>query len=69
MAVALGAGRVDYVDHDAERLAIAESLGACAIESRPGKGWFGGVDDLSRIGRHELALWADCLCQAPVESS
>jgi threonine dehydrogenase-like Zn-dependent dehydrogenase len=41
MAVALGAARVDYVDHDPERLAIAESLGACAIESRPGKGWFG----------------------------
>ena len=41
MAVALSAARVDYVDHDPERLAIAESLGACAIESRPGKGWFG----------------------------
>jgi threonine dehydrogenase-like Zn-dependent dehydrogenase len=40
MAVALGACQVDYVDHSRERLAIAESLGARAIESRPGSGWF-----------------------------
>src|SRR5579863_6624832 len=40
MAVALGAARVDYVDHHAERLAIAERLGARAIESRRGARWF-----------------------------
>jgi len=40
MAVALGASRVDYVDHHAERLAIAERLGARAIESRAGARWF-----------------------------
>ena len=32
IAVALGAERVDYLDHDRERLAIAESLGARALE-------------------------------------
>jgi alcohol dehydrogenase len=41
MAVALGAARVDYVDHSRERLAIAESLGARAVESQRGRGWFG----------------------------
>ena len=40
MAVALGASQVDYVDHHAERLSIAERLGARAIESRPGERWF-----------------------------
>jgi alcohol dehydrogenase len=40
MAVALGASRVDYVDHHAERLAIAERLGARPIESQPGARWF-----------------------------
>ncbi len=40
MAVALGAARVDYVDHHAERLAIAERLGARPIESRRGARWF-----------------------------
>jgi threonine dehydrogenase-like Zn-dependent dehydrogenase len=40
MAVALGASRVDYLDHHAERLAIAERLGARPIESRPGAHWF-----------------------------
>jgi threonine dehydrogenase-like Zn-dependent dehydrogenase len=39
MAVALGAERVDYVDYDPERLAIAESLGVPPIESRRGGGW------------------------------
>ena len=28
-----------------------------------------GRDDLSRIGRQELALWADRLCEAPVQGS
>jgi len=41
MAVALGASRVDYLDHNFERLRIAESLGARAIETRRGAGWFG----------------------------
>ena len=40
MAVALGAARVDYVDSDHERLLIAESLGARAVEMRRGAGWF-----------------------------
>jgi threonine dehydrogenase-like Zn-dependent dehydrogenase len=40
MAVALGASRVDYVDYNFERLRIAESLGANAIETRRGSGWF-----------------------------
>jgi threonine dehydrogenase-like Zn-dependent dehydrogenase len=40
MAVALGASRVDYMDYDPERLLIAESLGARAIETRRGAGWF-----------------------------
>lgn len=40
LAVALGAERVDYVDHDAERLAIAERLGARPLQSAPGRGWF-----------------------------
>ena len=40
MAVALGASRVDYVDFDPERLAIAESLGARAVEMKRGAGWF-----------------------------
>ncbi len=40
MAVALGSSRVDYVDFDPERLAIAESLGARPIEARRGSGWF-----------------------------
>jgi threonine dehydrogenase-like Zn-dependent dehydrogenase len=39
MAVALGASRVDYLDHDRERLEIAAALGASPIESRPGGGW------------------------------
>lgn len=45
MAVALGAASVDYVDHDPERLAIAESLGARAIELPLGRRrfkWRGG---------------------------
>jgi alcohol dehydrogenase len=40
IAVALGAARVDYVDHHAERLVIAERLGARAIQSQPGARWF-----------------------------
>lgn len=28
-----------------------------------------GIDDLSRAGRQELALWPDRLCQAPVQGS
>ena len=40
MAVALGAGRVDYVDFDLERLAIAEKLGARAIQIERGSKWF-----------------------------
>jgi threonine dehydrogenase-like Zn-dependent dehydrogenase len=40
MAVALGASRVDYLDHDPERLRIAEVLGAHAVEIRRGGGWF-----------------------------
>jgi alcohol dehydrogenase len=39
MAVALGASRVDYLDHHAERLAIAERLGARPIQSQPGARW------------------------------
>ena len=37
IAVALGAGRVDYLDTDAERLALAESLGAQPVEGPPPK--------------------------------
>jgi len=40
MAVGLGASRVDYLDHDRERLEIAASLGANAIEGGSGSGWF-----------------------------
>jgi threonine dehydrogenase-like Zn-dependent dehydrogenase len=40
MAVALGASRVDYLDHNPERLQIAESLGAHAMQTRAGSGWF-----------------------------
>jgi alcohol dehydrogenase len=32
LALALGAARVDYVDRDAERLALAQKLGATVIE-------------------------------------
>jgi alcohol dehydrogenase len=35
IAVALGAERVDFVDHDAERLALAEAFGAHPIEAVP----------------------------------
>jgi threonine dehydrogenase-like Zn-dependent dehydrogenase len=34
-AVALGAERVDFVDHDSERLALAEALGAHPVEAPP----------------------------------
>jgi alcohol dehydrogenase len=34
-AVALGAGRVTYLDHDAERLKLAAQLGAEALEADP----------------------------------
>jgi alcohol dehydrogenase len=38
LAVALGSSQVDYVDHNRARLAVAEQLGAAAIESpRPGR--------------------------------
>lgn len=37
MAHALGAGRVDYLDTDPDRLRIAEALGAHAIEGPPPK--------------------------------
>jgi threonine dehydrogenase-like Zn-dependent dehydrogenase len=40
MAVALGSVRVDYLDHNPERLRIAESLGANPVETRRGAGWF-----------------------------
>ena len=33
-ALALGSARVDYLDHDRERLALAERLGARALEDR-----------------------------------
>jgi len=36
MAKAMGAGHVDYLDHDRERLALAARLGAGAIEVRRG---------------------------------
>jgi alcohol dehydrogenase len=39
MAVALGASRVDYVDHDTERLEIAERLGAHPIQCERGSRW------------------------------
>ena len=40
MAVALGSSRVDYLDYDAERLSIAASIGARAIEIARGAAWF-----------------------------
>lgn len=40
MAVALGASRVDYLDHDAERLRIAAELGATPVTIQPGSRWF-----------------------------
>jgi threonine dehydrogenase-like Zn-dependent dehydrogenase len=41
IACALGASRVDYVDHCADRLAIAERLGANPVERTRGARWFG----------------------------
>jgi hypothetical protein len=49
MAVALGASRVDYADHHAERSSIAERLGARVIESRPGARWFQRRAEFSRF--------------------
>lgn len=40
MAVALGSSQVDYVDYDPERLRIAETLGANAMEAKRGSAWF-----------------------------
>lgn len=40
MAVAMGASRVDYVDTDPRRLAIADALGANPIELSPGARWW-----------------------------
>ena len=45
IAVALGAGRVDYVDDDPTRLAVASDLGANALESDPERGAYGIVGD------------------------
>jgi len=44
IAVALGSEQVDYVDHDRQRLAIAEALGARAIErpARRPRSWYRG---------------------------
>ena len=39
MAVALGASSVDYLDYDAERLGIAERLGARGVEIGRGAAW------------------------------
>ena len=47
VAVALGSEQVDYVDIDARRLAVAERLGAHAIE-RPVDG--------SRLGRYPITV-------------
>jgi threonine dehydrogenase-like Zn-dependent dehydrogenase len=46
-AVALGSEQVDYVDTDARRLAVAEGLGAQAIEQRV---------DGSRLGRYPITV-------------
>ena len=41
IAIALGAERVDYLDHDRERLRIAEALGARAVELPARRaGWY-----------------------------
>ena len=40
MAAALGASRVDYLDHSRSRLEIAELLGANPVEIHPGARWF-----------------------------
>lgn len=40
MAVALGSSRVDYLDTNAERLQIAEQLGARPVALRQDAGWF-----------------------------
>ncbi|MCA1840394.1 MAG: zinc-binding dehydrogenase [Actinomycetota bacterium] len=37
IARALGAGRIDYIDHDVARLDLAEKFGARPIEGPPGK--------------------------------
>jgi alcohol dehydrogenase len=60
MAVALGASRVDYVDHQAERLSIAERLGARVIESCPGARW---------LNRHAPRLHGDYRIAVEASSS
>lgn len=47
VAVALGSERVDYVDQDARRLAVAEAVGARPIERRP---------DGGRAGRYAVTV-------------
>ena len=47
VAVASGSERVDYVDTDARRLAVAESVGANAIERSP---------DGTRFGRYPITV-------------
>ena len=51
LAVALGAGTVDYVDHRLERLAIAEKLGATPRQVRKGK-----LRPAELPGRYDLAV-------------
>jgi threonine dehydrogenase-like Zn-dependent dehydrogenase len=45
IAVALGAGRVDYVDTDPGRLAVASDLGARVLEADPERHAYGIVGD------------------------
>ena len=45
LAVALGAGRVDYVDDDAGRLAVASDLGANVLEADPERNAYAIVGD------------------------
>ena len=45
IAVALGSGRVDYVDTDPHRLAVASDLGANALEADPERHRYGIVGD------------------------
>jgi threonine dehydrogenase-like Zn-dependent dehydrogenase len=57
IAVALGSERVDYVDHDRERLAIAEALGAHAIErpARKPRAWY-DANTPSRVGVYPISV-------------
>jgi threonine dehydrogenase-like Zn-dependent dehydrogenase len=57
IAVALGSEQVDYVDHDPERLAIAEALGARPIErpARKARAWYQARTP-TRVGVYPISV-------------